>query len=207
MKKLLYRIILGSLLFNCTLVHAQIPSGATWDLRKEENGIQVFTANAGSGGRKYIKVSAVLAGSLDKVEAIFRDIPRQKNWVYGTRQSSLVQKMGNDQLLYYNETNLPWPVSNRDIAIFMKLKEDPSRHTLTVQQEGRPAAVPVHKGIVRVPHLEGTWQFHEEGKGQLKTEYLLDIDPGGSLPTWLVNMFITKGPYKTFVNLQKQLSH
>lgn len=207
MKELIYKTVLTGLLLYSTLAHAQIPSGTTWDLKKEENGIQVFTANAGSGGRKYIKVSAMLTGSLDKVEAIFLDIPRQKNWVYGTRQSSLVQKMSNDQLLYYNETSLPWPVSPRDIAIFMKLKEDPSRHTLTVQQEGRPAAVPVHKGIVRVPHLAGTWQFHEEGKGQLRTEYLLDIDPGGSLPVWLVNLFITKGPYKTFVNLQKLLSH
>lgn len=206
MKKLLYSLILGGLLFNCTLTHAQVPAGTTWDLAKDKNGIQVFTANAGSSGRKYIKVSAVLTGTIDKAEKIFRDIARQKDWVYATHQSSLVQKINDDQLLYYNETALPWPVNSRDIAIFMKLKEDPDHHTLTIKQEGRPAAVPVHKGIVRIPHLEGSWQFQEEGKGQLKTEYLLDIDPGGTLPSWLVNLFITKGPYKTFVNLQKLLN-
>jgi len=31
------------------------------------------------------------------------------------------------------------------------------------------------------------------------------IDPGGSLPVWLVNMAMAEGPYLTFVNLKKQL--
>ena len=206
MKETLCRMLVGALLLFSSLSQAQVPSGTNWELVKEGKGIQVFTAPAGSSGRKYIKATAALTGSLSKVQAVFRDIAGQKAWVYGTRQAYLIQKTDDNHLLYYNETALPWPASNRDVAIHMTLKEDPAHHTLAITQEGAPNAAPVHKGIVRVPHLEGTWKFREDDKGQLQVEYYLDIDPGGSLPNWVVNLFVAKGPYETLVKLQELVS-
>jgi hypothetical protein len=31
------------------------------------------------------------------------------------------------------------------------------------------------------------------------------VDPAGSLPNWMVNLFITKGPYETFVKLREEV--
>jgi len=202
MKRKIYCLTLAFLIYSVG-VWAQEPSGNNWHLEKEGNGIQVFTT-AGSSGIKRIKVSAVLNGTLNQVSAIFRDIARQKDWVYSTRRAYLIQKTDDEHLLYYNQTALPWPVSDRDIAIRMKLNEDITHHTLTITQTGEPTAVAVQKGLVRVPHLSGLWQFRESG-GQLHADYYLDIDPGGSRPAWVVNMFAAKGPYETFVNLQKLL--
>jgi hypothetical protein len=207
MKETLCRMLVGALLLFSTLSHAQVPSDTKWELVKEGKGIKVFTAPAGSSGRKNIKATATMTSSLNKVQAVFRDIAGQKAWVYATKQAYLIKKTDDDHLLYYNETALPWPASNRDIAIRMTLKEDPSSHTLAITQEGSPNAAPVNKGIVRVPHLQGNWKFREEGKGQLQVEYYLDIDPGGSLPNWVVNTFVAKGPYETLVKLRELVSH
>jgi hypothetical protein len=205
MKMFKYLMIFSGLLLYSVAARAQVPSGANWHLVKEGNGIQVYTAPAPSG-LKYIKVKAELKGTLDKVSAVFRNIARQKDWVYGTRKSYLVKKIDDNNLLYYNETGLPWPVNNRDIAVRMKLKEAPAQGTLTISQEEVKGAVPVNKGIVRVPHMSGNWLFRDASKGQLHAEYYLDIDPGGSLPAWVVNMFVAKGPYQTFVKLQKMIN-
>ena len=193
-------MLVGLLLFYG--VRAQVPSGTSWQLVKEGKGIQVYTASAGSSGRKYIKATATLTGSLSRVQAVFRDIARQKTWVYGTKHAYLIQKTDDNHLLYYNETALPWPASNRDAAIRMTLAEDPARRMLAITQEGEPKAVPPHKGIVRVTHLNGNWTFREDGKGQLQVTYYLDIDPGGSLPNWIVNLFVAKGPYETLIQLR-----
>jgi hypothetical protein len=206
MKKLKHIIIAVELLLYCAIACAQVPAGAKWQLVKEGNGIKVYAAPAPSG-LKYVKVDAVLNGALSRVSEIFRDIPRQKAWVYGTRKSYLVKKTDSNHLLYYNETALPWPVNNRDIAVRMELKEDPAQNTLVVTQEDAPGAVPTHKGIVRVPHMSGNWQFRETGNGKLQAKYYLDIDPGGSLPAWVVNLFVAKGPYETFVKLQKLMNN
>ncbi|MCU7551971.1 START domain-containing protein [Chitinophagaceae bacterium LB-8] len=192
------------LLFLGITADAQVPSGANWHLVKEGNGIKVYTAPSPSGF-KYIKVNAELNGTLNKVIEVFRDIASQKDWVFKTRKANLIKKIDDNNFIYYNETSLPWPASDRDIAIHMNLEEGPSNHDLTITQKEAPDATPVKKGIVRVPHLSGTWKFRNTDKGKLHAEYYLDIDPGGSLPAWIVNMFSAKGPYETFVNLQKMI--
>jgi hypothetical protein len=205
LKRIISCIVIGTLVIGLTKAQAQIPSRLNWHLAKQKEGIEVYTAPVENSGRKYIKVNAGLTGSLQDVKEVFQDIGRQKAWVYGTRKSYLVKKVDDKHLLYYNETNLPWPVSNRDVVIRMKLVEGPDRHSLAITQAAEPNAVPLNKGIVRVSHLSGYWQFREEGAGKLHAEYFLDVDPAGSLPNWVVNLFITKGPYETFVKLREQV--
>jgi len=45
----------------------------------------------------------------------------------------------------------------------------------------------------------------DAGANKIQVRYFLNIDPGGAIPAWITNLFITKGPYETFVNLAKQL--
>jgi hypothetical protein len=40
----------------------------------------------------------------------------------------------------------------------------------------------------------------------LKVEYIAQADPGGDVPPWIANMFITKGPLETFRQLRKALA-
>ena len=40
----------------------------------------------------------------------------------------------------------------------------------------------------------------------LKVSYFLNVDPGGSIPAWLVNLAVAEGPYESFRNLKRQLS-
>ena len=35
--------------------------------------------------------------------------------------------------------------------------------------------------------------------------YIFEVEPGGSLPAWVVNMFADKGPYETFKKLSDML--
>ncbi|MGZ3850634.1 MAG: START domain-containing protein [Flavisolibacter sp.] len=197
-----------SWMFCCGIVYAQPPSGLSWHLAKDEGkSIQVYTADIGTTKRKYIKVEALLPGSLNRVAEVFRDIGNQKTWVYKTRKSFLVQRPDDRKLVYYNETDLPWPVSNRDVVISMKMEMDALQRSLVIIQEAQSGILPPKKGIVRVSHLKGYWKFQENEHQKLQVEYYLDIDPGGSLPTWVTNLFITKGPYQTFVKLGELLRH
>jgi hypothetical protein len=39
----------------------------------------------------------------------------------------------------------------------------------------------------------------------MSVNYDLLLDPGASVPAWLINKFSAKGPLETFANLRKQL--
>ncbi len=176
-----------------------------WELAKDKNGIKVYTAKEANSKFKSVKVEARLAGTLQKLTDVLLDVNNIKKWVFSTKESYALKKISTYEILYYNETSLPWPVSNRDVPIQMKLTADFENNTLKVVSTGVPQAIPIKKGIVRVPELGNSWDVKYDGKNTLFITYLLSMDPGGSIPPAITNMFMTKGPFETFTNLAERL--
>jgi hypothetical protein len=172
-----------------------------WQLVRQGHGIQVYTADAGDSDFKTIKVVAVFEGSWERFMAIALDVANQPNWVYGTRRASIIRKVGSRELLYQVETDLPWPASDRHSIIRMKIKENPADNIFTITSVGEPQALPPPQKMIRVPQYGAKWEVRQVGKDKLSFTYLLEVDPGGSLPPWIVNLFVSKGPYETFRNL------
>ena len=180
-------------------------SQTAWELTKEKNGIKVYTANETSSKFKSVKVEAVFTGTLQKLVRILRDVEKNKEWVYNTKQSYLIKEINANEILYYSETALPWPVNNRDIPVRLRLNLNAANNTLKVWASGEPNALPVQKGIIRIQYFSSSWDVRYDGKGKISIIYYLKMDPSGNVPAQVTNMFITKGPYETFENLTKLL--
>lgn len=186
-------------------LHAS-PQG-DWQLSKDQNNIKVFTRKTDSSAFKSVKVEAVLLGSCEKLAGIILGIEKNIKWVYKTRALHLIQRFSPNELIYYAETSLPWPMRNRDQAIRIIAYPDAINHSLKIITRGEPAAIAETKGIVRVPYFLGVWQVKAISPDKISIEYYLDVDPGGSVPAWMSNMFVAKGPYETFMNLAELLKN
>ena len=180
-------------------------SQPVWQLTKEKDGIKVYTSGDGSAKFKSIKVEAVLTGTLQKLVQILRDVKNNKDWVYNTKQSYPIKEVSANEILYYSETELPWPVSNRDIPVRMKFNLNLANNTLAVVGLGEPNAFPLQKGIVRIQFFNTSWNVKYNGNNKISIIYYLNIDPSGNVPAQITNLFITKGPYETFANLARLL--
>ncbi|HSQ44174.1 MAG TPA: START domain-containing protein [Ginsengibacter sp.] len=176
-----------------------------WELSKDKNDIKVYTRKTDSSDFKSVKVEAVFTGSCEKLAGVLMGVDKNIRWVYNTKSLHLIQRFSANELIYYAETSLPWPMRNRDQAIRINLFPDSINHALKITTVGEPKAIPVTKGIVRVPYFLGVWQVKEIAGKKISIEYYLNVDPGGSIPAWISNMFVAKGPYETFVNLSKLL--
>jgi hypothetical protein len=176
-----------------------------WELQKDKNGLKIFTRDTDSSKFKAIKVECILDGTLSKFDAIIRDVNNHKNWIYSTKNSYLLKQISNNEILYYTETSLPWPISNRDVVIKMDISADPLHNTETVVTYNVNGVVDKKDDIVRVLHLSTQWQVKAAGINKISIAYYFATDPGGSLPGWIVNAFAVKGPYETFMNLAELL--
>jgi len=176
-----------------------------WELSKDKNDIKVYTRKTDSSDFKSVKVEAVFTGSCEKLAGILMGVDKNIKWVYNTKSLHLIQRFNANELIYYAETSLPWPMRNRDQAIRINLFPDSINHALKITTVGEPKAIPETKGIVRVPYFLGVWQVKEIANKEISIEYYLNVDPGGSIPAWISNMFVAKGPYETFINLSKLL--
>jgi hypothetical protein len=189
------------LIYLSMMLGLQVATPPAWQLVREGHGIQVYTAEAGGSDFKAIKVVAVFEGTWEKFMAIVVDVANQPKWVYGTRRASIIKKVGSREMVYQVETDLPWPATDRHTIIRMKIKEDLADNILTITSVGEPQALPAPEKMIRVPQYGAKWEVRKVGKDKLSFTYLLEVNPGGSLPPWIVNLFVSKGPYETFHNL------
>ncbi|MDO1444832.1 START domain-containing protein [Rhodocytophaga aerolata] len=191
----------------CLLAFSCFSAQAQWNLEKETNGIKIYTAESSTSPVKSVKVEAVFKGTCQKIISILKEVEKQPQWVYATKQAYLIQEISATELLYYVETALPWPARNRDAAVRMTIEQTPADKKVIITTIGEPEAIPAKSGKIRVPQLKGIWQVKEVADGKINIEYILDLNPGGSLPAGVVNLFVTKGPYETFINLAKLLDN
>jgi hypothetical protein len=133
------------------------------------------------------------------------NVPQLKNWIFHSKSSELVKKNSPYDLVYRGETEMPWPMSNRDIVIHLRINTDSLPEFLTITGSSEPGLVPESGKNVRVKHYKASWKVSQINPNSIRIHYVLELDPGGSVPGWIANMFVAKGPFETFSNLEKEL--
>ena len=176
-----------------------------WKLSKDEDGIKVYLSEVKHSKFKNIKVECTLEGTYDKLMTVLNDVNNQKSWVYNNISSSILKRMGANEFYYYTKTHLPWPMTNRDAVIHLKMNKDSLNRFLKISAVSVPGYVPEKSDLVRVPRSDISWYVIMPTAKTISIVYIYDAEPGGSLPAWAVNMFTEKGPYESFKKLSELL--
>lgn len=176
-----------------------------WKLNTDKEGVKIYTSLIADSKIKAVKVTCNVQATLSQFVAVLLDIKAAQEWVYHTKSAALVKQVSPSELYYYSEVSLPWPVQNRDFVAHLTVTQHPVTKVVTVDGPAVGGMVPVKAGIVRIENSMGKWVLTPLANGYLGVMYTLHVDPGGSLPAWLVNMFATDGPYKIFEKLKLQL--
>jgi hypothetical protein len=176
-----------------------------WTLKKDKDSIKVYNRGNGQSRFNELKVEMNLNARLSDLAALILDINDYNKWSFNTKSSHIVKQVSPSELYYYSEINSPWPVDNRDLTLHLLITQDPVSKIMKVNIKSVPGLVPIKPNTVRVPMSNETWTVTRIDKTRIRIEYLLTLDPGGSIPAWLINTFSVKGPYETFKNLREQV--
>jgi START domain len=175
-----------------------------WKLRKDEEGIKVYTANTDNSNFKSVKVECVVNARFSQLVAFLMDVDKQHDWVYGNKSSQLIKKTGANDMVFYSEVSVPWPCTNRDYIAHITVAQR-SPQLVTIDSHSEPDLLPLKQGKIRVRSSVAHWEVTSSGKDGLKIVYTVSFDPSGTVPAWLTNLFITKGPFQTFQKLKEQV--
>ncbi|MDB5110770.1 MAG: hypothetical protein JWR67_1884 [Mucilaginibacter sp.] len=199
MKKIL--LILMLFVWKVDPVSAQI----TWKLNTEKDGIKVYTSIVPESKIKAVKVEGTFNATPAQLVALLMDVNTAADWIYHTKSSVLVKQVSPTELYYYSEINLPWPTANRDFVAHLTVTQNPETRIVTIEGPVVSGFVAQKQGVVRITDANGKWMITPIGNDRVKVEYAIHLDPGGSLPSWLVNMFAAEGPAKIFKGIKLQL--
>jgi hypothetical protein len=177
----------------------------SWVLKRQQDGIKVYTRSQTNSNIKVVKVECILNATLSQLAAVIFDIATNDQWVYRTKNYNVLKQVNPLDLYYYAEVQTPWPASNRDFIAHIKLSQNPVSKVMVVDAENAPFFVAQKQDIVRIMHSIGKWVVTIQNPNTIKAEYTLFTDPGGNVPSWLMNMFIADGPLESFQKLKEHL--
>jgi len=176
-----------------------------WMFVRQEDGIKMYNRQSAQSKFNDIKIETDLPGNLTQIAAILLDVGKYTEWAYATKSAVVVKKISNDEFIYYSEIDVPWPANNRDFYAHCKATFDPASRSLKVTSVSIKDYLPEKKNIVRIPLSKGLWNITAVSDKMIHVEYILEFDPGGIVPAWLLNLFSTKGPMETFANLKHKM--
>jgi hypothetical protein len=199
----MYKVLLISifLLLNQLAVLGQ----CEWKLSTEKDGIKIYTCQVPDSKVKAVKVECEIEASASQLVALIMDVNTSTDWVYHTRSCTKIKQVSPSELYYYSEVSLPWPAEDRDFVAHLTVTQNPDTKAIVIDGPAVPGLVPAKKGVVRIDHSSGKWTITPCGSDHIKVEYTLHVEPGGSLPSWMVNMFATQGPLQIFEKLKLEL--
>ncbi|HLA59954.1 MAG TPA: hypothetical protein VK622_14365, partial [Puia sp.] len=96
--------------------------------------------------------------------------------------------------------------TNRFFYANFELKKNLTERSMQVIAVNIPNYAPVPKDLVQVPLTRGTWNITTIANKSVHIDYILEMNPGGSLPVWVLNLFSTRGPMESFENIKKKMN-
>jgi ribosome-associated toxin RatA of RatAB toxin-antitoxin module len=172
-----------------------------WELEKNSNGIKVYTKPVKGYDIKEFKAYTYIKASPEKLLSIINDADKFSQWIDKVEESKLIKKPASNVFIVYLTLGMPIGVSDRDMVLRNEVKKlKGGGYKINVTSAWKQ--YPEQDDYVRIKKAYGYWLIKPE-KGTTKIEYRFFSDPAGSLPTWIVNMFLVDGPYKTLTNLKK----
>jgi hypothetical protein len=178
-----------------------------WKLIKNDEGIKIYSRPALNGSPlKELKVITELKASLSAIVTVLSAKQLYPQWVYGCSSSEMLDKISDFEMYHRQVTDMPWPVQKRDLIIQTIISQEKDTKVVNVACKGVPDYRPVDEDCIRIISFKASWKLTPKTNGFTELEYLMSVDPAGSLPIWIINLMAAEGPMKTIKNLRIFLS-
>lgn len=195
------------LIFSFILLGADAPDKAnsSWKKVKDSDGIVVYTQTSDSTDLKRVKVLTEARAPLSSMVELIKDVKNQKNWFYMYKDGEILKVFGPKHWIFYGQANAPWPVTDRDFVTDVVLHQFPESKVITITSHSIPEYYPEQKNFVRIPYAYSQWRFTPEKDGNVKICLTVEVNVGGHIPLWIMNLTATKGPFHTMKNFLNEL--
>lgn len=188
-------------------LRAQTDSEFEWQLKKNQDGIQVYTRSVEGSKFKAVRSVMLTDFRLSSVVALIRDGEACPRWADLCKESQVMEEISETEQIVYSYNDIPWPVKDRDAITKVIWKQDPETHVVTMTATAIDGdQVPENNRAVRLKHAVTKWILSPQIDGQLKIVSEGHIDPAGPTPAWVTNLLLIDSPLKTMQNLRREFT-
>ncbi|XP_045693418.1 phosphatidylcholine transfer protein [Phyllostomus hastatus] len=179
----------------CAELQQPALAGADWQLLVETSGISIYRLLDQQTGLYEYKVFGVLEGCPPAVITdVYMDLDYRKQWDQYVKE--LYEKECGGQTVVYWEVKYPFPMSNRDYVYVRQRREldvGGRKIYVVLAQSMSVPQFAERPGVIRVKGYKQSLAIESDGKkGSRVFMYYFD-NPGGQIPSWLINWAAKNG--------------
>jgi hypothetical protein len=175
-----------------------------WKLESEKDGIRVYSNKNDTEKFKSFKANTIMEGRVEAFVGVLQDIPNYSKWITDMQAPELLKRTGDTIQIYYGKSSVPYPFDDRDGIYLNRFSWNSKNKELYVEIKLLPEYLSPKKNIVRVKG-KGYYRVKVLPQGKLDVTLSMQVDPGGEIPAWLVNMFVFKTPVNTLMGLSQRI--
>jgi hypothetical protein len=183
----------------CTSLSAQ-----PWTFAREKDGISVYTSQKENSSFKSFYGEVDFRGDFERVSALLGDPTNNSWWAEDVRNIQVLSFEKDQQISYYFEYHLPWPLTNRDLVSTVQIKQDSVTGIKTLFTTPLLNIVPQRTDMVRITEYWERWTIQPLDSGMIHLTLEGYIDPGGDVPAWLYNIVVVDIPLKLLQRVREQ---
>ena len=184
-----------------------VPKNTRWERLYTKQGLTLFSAKRSTSDLPLLKGQGILKANLYEVMAVVEDAQTHSEWVYRMKRSEIFERPDPFHLRAYIQLDFPWPASDRDSVLQVevtRLWEPHHEVWITFQRSAHPK-FPERPDMVRTPQSRGYTRLRWRSSTETEVMYVIDSDPGGSLPRWLIRWLSKDMPFKVLTGLTKRV--
>ncbi|XP_059525533.1 phosphatidylcholine transfer protein [Myotis daubentonii] len=179
----------------CAELQQPALAGAEWQLMMETLGISIYRLLDQQTGLYEYKVFGVLEDCPPALLAdVYIDLDYRKQWDQYVKE--LYEKECNGETVVYWEVKYPFPMSNRDYVYIRQRQEldvEGRKIYVVLAQSTSVPQFAERSGVIRVKGYKQSLAIESDGKKGSKVFMHYFDNPGGQIPSWLINWAAKNG--------------
>ncbi|KAG7459348.1 hypothetical protein MATL_G00209690 [Megalops atlanticus] len=176
-----------------------------WEFFTETMGVKIYRLFDKETGLYEYKVFGILSSCDPELcTEVYMDLAYRKQWDGYVKE--LYEKDYDGQTVIYWEVKYPFPLSNRDYVYMRErrlLEPEGRRIWVVLAQSSSVPQCPEKSGILRVKDYKQSLAMESDGACGTKVFMNYFDNPGGSIPTWLINWAAKSGVPAFLTDMQK----
>jgi|GEM_PF-497236 len=183
--------------------------GTNWEFQGEDEGIKTWRSQVEGSPLVAWKGEALVDAPIGKVAQVLADTSRKTEWVHKAAAAENIRLISPLERIEYNRTETPPLImKDRDFVFHAWTELDrPKKEVRIFFNSVLDPIKPETDKYVRGRLIKSRYVLTQEDGGA-KTRVVVEIhlDPMGSVPKWLVNVFQKSWPFRTLSGIRKQVA-
>lgn len=165
-----------------------------WKLKIDKNGTQVYTLKSPGNNMILVKGVTKWKYTLSQCVAPFFDESIQDDpgkWLPMCTEYKILKQQrfpGFHTNLQLYKWDFPFPFSPREVLVQGQVSQDPETKEIVLENIAVQNAIPRTDGYVRTGHHHNIWRFTPQENGEVRVEFLMDMNFDGFFPDMITNI-------------------